>query len=89
MATMHRDFPFDPANYSYVQAINKAGYTTFAIDRLGLGQSSKPDDPILAVQLASQVEVVKQLTVRLRQGTTGFKGIGAFEKVINVGHSCE
>jgi len=81
------DFPLDPANYSYVQAINKAGYTTFAIDRLGLGQSSKPDDPILAVQLASQVEVVKQLTVKLRQGTTGFKGIGAFEKVIHVGHS--
>ncbi|KLO15170.1 alpha/beta-hydrolase [Schizopora paradoxa] len=80
------DFPFDPANYSYVQAANKAGFTTFAIDRLGVGLSSKPD-PILAVQLASHVEIVKQLTEKLRQGTTGFKGIAAFEKVILVGHS--
>jgi len=80
------DFPYAPANYSYVQAVNKAGYTTFAIDRLGIGESSKPD-PISAVQLASHVEVVKQLTDKLRQGTTGFEGIGAFENVVHVGHS--
>lgn len=82
-----RDFPLDPSNYSYVDAANKAGYTTFAIDRLGVGGSSKPD-PIEAVQLASHIEIVKLLTERLREGTTGFSNVGKFEKVIHVGHSC-
>ncbi|KLO15178.1 hypothetical protein SCHPADRAFT_825102 [Schizopora paradoxa] len=78
------DFPYDPANYSYVQAANMAGYTTFAIDRLGVGESSKPD-PISAVQFASNVEVVKALTKKLRQGE--IDGVNPIEKVIHVGHS--
>ena len=48
------DFPtVDGVAYSYRQAANAAGYSTFAIDNLGTGQSSHPDLSLLTVSGAS------------------------------------
>jgi hypothetical protein len=32
------DWPLDPARYSYMRAAAAAGYATFNIDRIGIGQ---------------------------------------------------
>src|SRR5262249_16938746 len=36
------DWPQNPSTYSYVQAAVNAGYATFAVDRLGHGESTHP-----------------------------------------------
>jgi pimeloyl-ACP methyl ester carboxylesterase len=62
---------------TFVPAAMAAGYATFAIDRLGVGESSKP--PALAVTLDSNVDSIHQVVNALRaQG---------FPRVVTVGHS--
>src|SRR5438552_5236369 len=41
------DFPFTPQVYSYVRAATDAHNITFAVDRLGTGQSSYPPSALL------------------------------------------
>src|SRR5689334_14888823 len=36
------DFPYQPETYSYVRELTNAGYATLNIDRLGVGESSRP-----------------------------------------------
>lgn len=69
--------------YSYVDTAAAAGYTTFLYDRLGVGNSSKPD-PIQIVQAPLQVSIAHQLIQLLK---TGFIASTKFSNVIGVGHS--
>jgi pimeloyl-ACP methyl ester carboxylesterase len=76
------DWPYQPERYSYVRKMTQAGYATFAIDRIGIGKSSRP--PSEEVNLKSNVYVLHQVIESLRQG----KLDGAkFHRVELVGHS--
>lgn len=79
---LYWDSPIDPAKYSYVDAMNKAGYATLNIDRIGTGNSGHP--PALNVNVDSNAYVVHEIIGKLRAGTIG--GV-SFPKVIVVGHS--
>lgn len=72
-------------NYSYVNTALAAGYSTLAIDRLGIGNSSH-GDPINEIQAQAEVEALHEVTLKLRSGEIPQIG-SAYEKVIHVGHS--
>lgn len=76
------DWPLDPDRYSYVEVALKAGYSTFNVDRLGVGKSSRP--PSESVTFDSGADAMHQVIASLRAGDVG--GI-PFERVIWVGHS--
>lgn len=69
-------------NYSYVQYMAQAGYTTFNYDRLGSGQSDHPLPELVTLQ--GDAYVLSQLISDLK---TGAYGGPTFQKVIVVGHS--
>ena len=68
--------------YSYVRAALAAGYSTLAVDRLGVGESSRPASEL--VDSANNAYVLHQWIGALRAGT--LRG-GAFRSVVSVGHS--
>lgn len=72
--------------YSWTQAMNRAGYSTLAVDKLGNGESSHPD-PLYDVQLQLQMETVYSLIQRIKAGK--IQGIPAPLKgaLVYVGHS--
>jgi pimeloyl-ACP methyl ester carboxylesterase len=76
------DFPYRPERYSYQLDMARHGYATFAVDRLGTGQSSKP----LSFTLLDTVETasIHQIVEHLRAGRVG--GIH-FNRIILVAHS--
>lgn len=76
------DFPFQPERYSYQRDMARHGYATFAVDRLGTGQSTKPPSATLLASV--EAESIHQIVGHLRAGRVG--GI-AFDRVILVGHS--
>lgn len=76
------DFPYQPEKYSYADAANARGISTFNIDRVGYGTSSKV--PSLSLTAQSQANVIHQLVQKLRRGDIGNK---PFQDVILVGHS--
>lgn len=79
------DLPYNNYNYSYVDIAVKQGYSTLAIDRLGIGNSSH-GDPLNTIQAQAEVEALNAITTLLRQGKV--PGIDtSFNKVIHVGHS--
>jgi pimeloyl-ACP methyl ester carboxylesterase len=76
------DFQYQPETYSFSRALVRDGYATFAIDRVGTGQSSKPLS--LTVTSSAQASAVHQVVSRLRGA--GFDGHG-FSRVLLAGHS--
>lgn len=69
--------------YSYIDVAAANGYATFSYDRLGVGDSSKPD-AIQVVQSPLEVEIAHNLIQMLRSGHFG----GAkFMHVVGTGHS--
>ncbi|KAF2096643.1 hypothetical protein NA57DRAFT_42337 [Rhizodiscina lignyota] len=80
------DLPFNNYNYSYIDlAVDKYGFCTVSIDRLGIGNSSHAD-PLNVVQAPAEVSAIYEITKMLRGGT--FPGVTAkFHKVAHVGHS--
>jgi pimeloyl-ACP methyl ester carboxylesterase len=80
------DLPAKNYNYSYVnEAVDQYGYSTFAWDRLGIGESSH-GNPLTEIQALLEVDALRALTVDLRAGKV--KGISkAYEKVVHIGHS--
>lgn len=71
------------SKYSWSRYANKKGYYTLALDRLGNGQSSRPD-PLQEVQLPLEADVIHQIIRKLREGSLFHK---KFTKVIYAGHS--
>jgi pimeloyl-ACP methyl ester carboxylesterase len=78
--SVYWDFPLLPEFYSYVRHLTGAGYATLNIDRIGIGESSRP--PADQVTIQANAFVVHQLIQALHDGR-----IGSFSKVILVGHS--
>ncbi|KAA8614580.1 MhpC hydrolase or acyltransferase alpha beta hydrolase superfamily [Pyrenophora tritici-repentis] len=79
------DLEFDNYAYSYVNTALKAGYSTLAIDRLGIGLSSH-GDPLNEIQAQSEVEALNEVTLMLRNGKIPEIG-RPYKKVVHVGHS--
>ncbi|ARV57861.1 hypothetical protein BZZ01_03735 [Nostocales cyanobacterium HT-58-2] len=76
------DLSYQPEQYSYVDALTQAGYATFNIDRIGIGNSSRP--PADQVTVQSNGYVLNQVNQLLRSGK--INGV-QFDNIINVGHS--
>ena len=79
--------PSGPTNrYSFVAAATGAGYATLAIDRIGIGASSRPDSSL--VTMDQNVNITNQLVTALRDGDIDAPGPDLpFAKVVLVGHS--
>ena len=73
---------YQPNTYSYVYAATSRGYSTFNIDRLGVGLSDHP--PADKLTLQSHAYVLGQVVQKLRAGAVGGR---AFTIVAGVGHS--
>lgn len=65
--------------YNFIEAANKAGYAVLTYDRLGVGQSDKPDG-IDVVQSSTEVEILHQF---IQQSRASKK----YSKVLGIGHS--
>ncbi|MBA8928945.1 pimeloyl-ACP methyl ester carboxylesterase [Kutzneria viridogrisea] len=75
------DYPYTPETRSFRLAMNRAGYATLTLDRLGTGRSSRPASLLLTS--FSQADVVHQVIQALRAG----RGAPRFGKVVLGGHS--
>jgi len=76
------DSSYKPATYSYVATAQARGYSTFNIDRLGIGLSDHPPGKKLTGQ--AHAHVAGQIVRQLRSGAIGGR---AFRIVVGVGHS--
>ncbi|CUA74543.1 hypothetical protein RSOLAG22IIIB_05603 [Rhizoctonia solani] len=65
--------------YNFIEAANKAGYAVLTYDRLGVGQSDKPDG-INVVQSSTEVEILHQIIQRSRKSKK-------YSKILGIGHS--
>tara|TARA_R110002003_G_scaffold2382_2_gene24232 strand:- start:9868 stop:10887 length:1020 start_codon:yes stop_codon:yes gene_type:complete len=79
------DLDYNNYNYSYVNNALAAGYSTLAIDRLGIGNSSH-GDPFNEIQAQAEVEALNAVTLKLRRGEITEVDV-AYNTVIHVGHS--
>jgi pimeloyl-ACP methyl ester carboxylesterase len=75
------DIGYSPETRSYRRAMNKAGYATLTVDRLGTGRSSIPLSVLLTT--VTEADVMHQVIQQLRSGARGSR----FGKVILAGHS--
>jgi pimeloyl-ACP methyl ester carboxylesterase len=76
------DFTYQPEIYSYVRYATESGYATFNVDRIGSGNSSRPNGSL--VDFETSAYTLHQSIQALRNGSlTGH----SFNKVIVVGHS--
>lgn len=75
------DIGYTPEIRSFRQAMNRAGFATLAVDRLGTGRSSKPPGPL--VTAGAQAGALHEVIRALRTGARGPR----FDKVILGGHS--
>ena len=79
------DLDYNNYQYSYVNNALQNGYSTLAIDRLGIGNSSH-GDPFNEIQAQAEVEALNAVTTKLRNGK--IDGItDSFAKIVHVGHS--
>jgi pimeloyl-ACP methyl ester carboxylesterase len=76
------DFPYQPHTYSYVRAANAAGFTTFNLDRVGIGSSSRPLSS--QITIPSNAYSIHQAIQHLRSGAVD--GV-RYDRVVLVGHS--
>lgn len=75
------DLPGVPGKYSFVDAANKAGFATLNLDRLGLGNSSKPSAD--QVNLGNEAYTTHEIINHVKAGALGEH----YDNVILVGHS--
>jgi len=78
------NFPYEPQNYSYVHALTAAGYSTFSIDRIGIGESSHPLIGSVTITMGINAYIVHEIIQDLRHGRIGNV---SFDHVLLVGHS--
>jgi pimeloyl-ACP methyl ester carboxylesterase len=76
------DFSYDPQQFSYALAANRAGYSTLDIDRVGYGQSSQVPSALLTG--LGQANTIHQIVQQLQEGR--IDGV-TFPRVMLVGHS--
>ena len=76
------DVDVDPDHHNFRLAMNRAGYSTFAVDKLGTGNSSVP--PSALVTTGRQAEAVHDVIGALRAGNSG---VPRFPSVVLGGHS--
>lgn len=74
----------DDAQYSYIDRIAGAGYSTLSWSRLGI-EPSTVADPLTEVQATVELALLAGLTTLARVGQ--LTGVAIPEKVIHVGHS--
>ncbi|KAK7188559.1 hypothetical protein PSPO01_05192 [Paraphaeosphaeria sporulosa] len=79
------DLAYNNYNYSYVKVANAAGYSTLAIYRLVIGNSSH-GEPINKIQAQLKVEALNAVTTLLRAGKIP-EIKKRYGKIIHVGHS--
>ncbi|KAH9832772.1 hypothetical protein Tdes44962_MAKER00253 [Teratosphaeria destructans] len=93
------DVQLQPETHSYVEAALQAGYAVFTYDRLGTGQSDRPD-AYTVVQGPVELEILRQLTLMGRDGSLytlaakqrnpaipAFASLAPPSKVVHIGHS--
>ncbi|KAL2807577.1 hypothetical protein BJX63DRAFT_425282 [Aspergillus granulosus] len=76
------DSEVEPEKYSYVDAALDAGYSILTYDRLGVGESSKPD-AYDVVQGPVQLKILKEITLSRDRDVD----IPDFNEIVLVGHS--
>ncbi|SDD11075.1 alpha/beta hydrolase [Actinokineospora iranica] len=81
------DIAYTPGIRSFRLAMNKAGHATFAVDRLGTGESSKPPSALVTsvVQAEALHQVVQTLRPRFDKVLIGGHSIGAAMAMIEAG----
>ncbi|KAF1973100.1 hypothetical protein BU23DRAFT_599271 [Bimuria novae-zelandiae CBS 107.79] len=79
------DLSYNDYQYSYTNVALEYGYSTLAIDRLGIGESSH-GDPINEIQAQLEVEALNAITTKLWKGEIP-EIEHDYSKVIHVGHS--
>lgn len=63
------DLPFNNHAYFYVNvAVDQYGYSTLAMNRLGIGESSEAD-PTSIIQASAELSAIVEVTKLLRAGT--------------------
>lgn len=72
--------------YSWTHAMNLAGYSTLAVDKLGNGESSHPD-PLYDVQLPLQMETIYSLIKIIKKGQAAGIPVPPKSGLIYVSHS--
>ncbi|KAJ7160014.1 hypothetical protein C8R43DRAFT_881596 [Mycena crocata] len=72
-------------NYSYTAFACERGVASFAIDALGSGLSTRPENAV-DVQYANSAAVISQLGRHLQTASI-IPGVKPFKKVIGIGHS--
>ncbi|KAH8928501.1 hypothetical protein BT69DRAFT_1346586 [Atractiella rhizophila] len=77
----------DPTNttYSFVNALNVQGYSTLALDLLGVGASDTPDG-ITDVQFPVFIEMAHQINLKLKAGQIGSNAT-QYQNIVHVGHA--
>ena len=82
----------DPSQYSWVDNMMNAGYSVLTYDRIGTGESDKPD-AYTVVQTPLQSVILMEITKIAQAGqlgsyaTSAQKPVATFNKFIHVGHS--
>lgn len=87
------DSEYKPEEHSYVYAAMAAGYSILTYDRLGAGKSDIPD-AYTGAQTALELEILRELTKKARQGTlnpsveeSDAEVFAKPAKIVHVGHS--
>ncbi|MFC8531769.1 alpha/beta hydrolase [Nocardia sp. NPDC057227] len=76
------DFGYRPETYNFRQALNRAGYATLIVDRLGNGASSKP--PSSTLSATTSANALHDIVQAARRGLDGAR---PYAKVVTAGHS--
>jgi alpha-beta hydrolase superfamily lysophospholipase len=80
---LYWDLPGFDGRYSYVDFMSRHGYDTLAVDRLGIGRSSRPTLAV-HVDAYSNADALHQVVESVR--TNGLAG-RHYEKIVLTGHS--
>lgn len=75
------DFPYEPQNYSYVNAMLASGYATLNVDPVGFGRSSHPLSAL--VSMDTEAYAIHRVVQAARDGAIGIR----FPRVVVVSHS--
>jgi pimeloyl-ACP methyl ester carboxylesterase len=81
------DWPTNNYNYSYVNAAIDRNYSTFALDRLGSGDSRPAGiDPLQEVQIPLQAAALNNITAQLRANTVDGIDTSSFSQFFHAAH---